>query len=77
MSFRLKRQNHTTIGELSLEVIALVDYINSMLVTTNAVPNSAAGQNGTITLSWDGTTMKLHGRAGQGQTAVTKGVTLT
>ena len=77
MAFRTKRIQHTTIEELSQDFMALIDYLNSILVVTNAAPNASAGRNGTITISWDGTTMKIHARAGQGQAAVTKSVTLT
>ena len=77
MSFRTKRVNYTTVEELSQDFMSLVNYINSILVVSNTVPNPSAGRNGTITISWDGTTMKIHARAGQGQASVTKSVTLS
>ena len=77
MAFRTKRIGHATVEELSQDFMALVDFINSILVVSNTVPNASAGRHGTITISYDGTTMKIHARAGQGQAAVTKSVTLT
>lgn len=77
MSFRTKRIGHKTVEELSTDFMALVDYINAMLVVSNTAPNPAAGKHGTITISWNGTNMYLHARAGQGQAAITKKVELT
>lgn len=75
--FRTKRVQYKTVEELGQDFISLVNYVNSILVVSNTIPNASAGQNGTITISWDGTTMKIHARAGQGQAAITKSVTLT
>lgn len=77
MAFRPRRQQYKTVDELSQDFLALIDYLNKVLVTTTGAPNPAAGQNGTLTISWDGTTMYIYGTAGQGQSKITKKVQLT
>lgn len=75
--YRLNNERHTSIDEVSEELRSFIRYFNQILFQGTATPTKGQGVHGSIAIIWDGTTFKLYSKAGHGQAAVWKSVTLT